>query len=184
MRVLQTRTTHAFIAIAAALLAPAVAKTPLQAQSGPEDRPVIGVAFGGGSALGLAHVGVIRWFEQHHIPIDVVAGTSMGGLVGGAFASGMSSDVLRRFLRAYRKTIDHAYASDDIPAQWAQMNQISVETAKKVLAENFVKEWVLPTSVRPVSLSVEEAVRNKYMAKPMTEEEVQQMFRLVSEFNR
>jgi len=98
VRVLQTRTTHAFIAIAAALLAPAGAKTPLQAQSGPEDRPVIGVAFGGGSALGLAHVGVIRWFEQHHIPIDVVAGTSMGGLVGGAFASGMSSDELRRFL--------------------------------------------------------------------------------------
>jgi len=93
-------------------------------------------------------------------------------------------DVLRGFLRAYRKTIDHAYASDDIPLQWAQMNQISLETAKKVLAENFLKEWVLPTSVRPVTLSVEEAVRNKYMAKPMTEEEVQQMFRPVAEFNR
>ena len=54
-------------------------------------RRTVGVAFGGGSARGFAHVGVIRWFEEHHIPIDFVAGTSMGGLVGGAYASGMSS---------------------------------------------------------------------------------------------
>ena len=56
-----------------------------------EPRPTVGVAFGGGSARGIAHVGVIRWFEEHHIPIDVAAGTSMGGLIGGAFATGMSS---------------------------------------------------------------------------------------------
>jgi NTE family protein len=58
-------------------------------------RPRVGVAFGGGSARGIAHVGVIRWFEEHRIPIDVSAGTSMGGLVGGAFASGMSAEELR-----------------------------------------------------------------------------------------
>lgn len=61
-------------------------------------RPRIGVAFGGGSARGLAHVGVVRWFEEHHIPIDLVAGTSMGGLVGGAFCSGMSADDLTALL--------------------------------------------------------------------------------------
>ncbi|HEX7777959.1 MAG TPA: patatin-like phospholipase family protein, partial [Vicinamibacterales bacterium] len=61
-------------------------------------RPRIGVAFGGGSARGLAHVGVVRWFEEHHIPIDVIAGTSMGGLVGGAIASGMSADELSAML--------------------------------------------------------------------------------------
>ncbi|HEY4132306.1 MAG TPA: patatin-like phospholipase family protein, partial [Gemmatimonadaceae bacterium] len=62
------------------------------------DRPRIGVAFGGGSARGLAHVGVIRWFEEHHIPIDLVAGTSMGGLVGGAYAAGMSAGELSTLL--------------------------------------------------------------------------------------
>ena len=61
-------------------------------------RPTIGVAFGGGSARGIAHVGVIRWFEEHRIPIDVAAGTSMGGLVGGAFASGMNADELQTFI--------------------------------------------------------------------------------------
>ena len=57
--------------------------------------PRVGVAFGGGSARGIAHVGVIKWFEEHHVPIDVGAGTSMGGLIGGAFASGMSAEELR-----------------------------------------------------------------------------------------
>jgi NTE family protein len=61
-------------------------------------RPTVGVAFGGGSARGIAHVGVIRWLEEHRIPIDVAAGTSMGGLIGGAFASGMDAVELEAFI--------------------------------------------------------------------------------------
>lgn len=64
-----------------------------------QERPKVGVAFGGGSARGIAHVGVIRWFEEHHIPIDVAAGTSMGGLIGGAFATGMDAAALQAMLR-------------------------------------------------------------------------------------
>ena len=63
-----------------------------------ETRPTVGVAFGGGSARGIAHVGVIRWFEEHHIPIDVAAGTSMGGLIGGTFATGMNSVEIEEML--------------------------------------------------------------------------------------
>ena len=55
------------------------------------ERPEVGIALSGGSALGLAHIGVIRYFEEHHIPIDKIGGTSMGGLVGGLYASGMDS---------------------------------------------------------------------------------------------
>jgi NTE family protein len=62
--------------------------------------PRVGVAFGGGSARGIAHVGVIKWLEEHRIPIDVAAGTSMGGLVGGAFASGMDAQELQAFVTA------------------------------------------------------------------------------------
>ena len=61
-------------------------------------RPTVGVAFGGGSARGIAHIGVIQWFEEHHVPIDVAAGTSMGGLVGGSFATGMSAAELRTLI--------------------------------------------------------------------------------------
>ena len=62
------------------------------------ERPRLGVAFGGGSARGLAHVGIIAWFEEHHVPIDLVAGTSMGGLIGGGFAAGMSATELRSMI--------------------------------------------------------------------------------------
>lgn len=58
-------------------------------------RPRIGLALGGGSARGLAHVGVLEWLHDHRIPIDAVAGTSMGGLIGGAFAAGMTAEEIR-----------------------------------------------------------------------------------------
>src|SRR5260370_41447632 len=58
-------------------------------------RARIGVALEGGGALGLAHVGVLQWFEDHHIPIDYIAGTSMGGLIGGLYATGKSPAELK-----------------------------------------------------------------------------------------
>ncbi len=61
----------------------------------PSGRPVIGLALEGGGALGLAHIGVLQWFEEHHIPVDRLAGTSMGALVGGLYASGKSPAELR-----------------------------------------------------------------------------------------
>src|ERR1700678_884860 len=64
----------------------------------PAHRPTIGLVLEGGGALGFAHIGVIEWLDQHHIPIDYVAGTSMGGLVGGLYASGESSADLKRFV--------------------------------------------------------------------------------------
>ncbi len=81
--------------------APAAERTvprpaPLPRTSG---RPTVGLALGGGSARGLAHVGVIRWLEEHRVPIDAVAGTSMGGLVGGAYATGMDAGRLDAFVR-------------------------------------------------------------------------------------
>ena len=51
-------------------------------------RPSIGIAFEGGGALGLAHVGVMQWMDDHHVPVDRIAGTSMGALVGALFATG------------------------------------------------------------------------------------------------
>jgi NTE family protein len=87
----------AITAVAMAVLTAGV--THATAQAPPQTpRPRVGVAFGGGSARGLAHVGVLRWFEEHHVPIDLAAGTSMGGLIGGGFASGMSSDELTALL--------------------------------------------------------------------------------------
>ncbi|NQZ54713.1 MAG: patatin-like phospholipase family protein [Piscirickettsiaceae bacterium] len=57
-----------------------------------KERPKIGLALSGGGARGAAHVGVIKVLEELRIPIDYIAGTSMGAVVGGLYASGMSSD--------------------------------------------------------------------------------------------
>jgi NTE family protein len=62
-------------------------------------RPRIGLALEGGGALGLAHVGVLRWLEKNRIPVDVIAGTSMGGLVGGFYATGESPEQIRTTIR-------------------------------------------------------------------------------------
>ncbi|HUE82453.1 MAG TPA: patatin-like phospholipase family protein [Pyrinomonadaceae bacterium] len=54
-----------------------------------KERPRIGLALSGGAARGIAHIGVLNALAEHQIPIDCVAGTSAGSIVGGAFASGM-----------------------------------------------------------------------------------------------
>jgi NTE family protein len=59
------------------------------------ERPKLGLVLEGGGALGLAHIGVITWLEEHRIPVSYVAGTSMGGLVGGIYATGRSPAEVR-----------------------------------------------------------------------------------------
>jgi len=66
------------------------------------DRPTIGIALSGGAARGMAHVGVLRALTENNIPIDCVAGTSAGSLVGGAFATGMSLDQIEQLARYMR----------------------------------------------------------------------------------
>ena len=62
-------------------------------------RPRIGLVLSGGGARGLAHVGVLKALERAHVRIDAIAGTSMGAIVGGLYASGMSADQLESELR-------------------------------------------------------------------------------------
>jgi NTE family protein len=59
-------------------------------------RPLIGLALGGGMARGCAHVGVLRELEKNGIPIDLIAGVSVGSLIGGAYAAGLSPDQIEQ----------------------------------------------------------------------------------------
>src|SRR5436190_5637240 len=61
-------------------------------------RPKIGLALGGGGARGCAHVGILRVLEELHIPVDYIAGTSIGAVVGGLYASGLTPDQIDRAL--------------------------------------------------------------------------------------
>jgi NTE family protein len=63
-------------------------------------RPKLGLVLEGGGALGLAHIGVLQWMEEHRIPVSYVAGTSMGALVGGIYSTGRSPAEIKEVTNA------------------------------------------------------------------------------------
>ena len=65
-----------------------------------DERPRVGLVLGGGGARGAAHIGVLEVLEQLRVPVDCVAGTSMGALVAGAWASGLDPATMRREMAA------------------------------------------------------------------------------------
>jgi NTE family protein len=77
-----------------------------------KNRPKIGLVLSGGGARGLAHIGVLRELERKHIPIDYIAGTSMGSIIGGLYATGMSTEDIEWVVqsidwdRVFRPTTD------------------------------------------------------------------------------
>ena len=64
-------------------------------ESAQKPRPKIGLVLSGGGARGFAHIGVLQWFEEHRIPVDYLAGTSMGGLIGGMYAIGKTPEEMK-----------------------------------------------------------------------------------------
>ena len=62
-------------------------------------RPKVGLVLSGGGAKGAAHIGVLKYIEEIGIPIDYIAGTSMGSIVGGMYALGYSSDEILNIIR-------------------------------------------------------------------------------------
>jgi len=86
--------------------------------------PKICVVLSGGGARGFAHLGVLRYLEEHHIPIHCIAGTSMGAVIGGLYASGMSVNEIEHRISAInlnnvaldivdRKNIPQSLREDD-----------------------------------------------------------------------
>ena len=71
---------------------------PAPAPGAPPHRPRIGLVLSGGGARGVTHLGVLKELERLHVPIDCIAGTSMGAVVGGLYASGMGTDEIEKVL--------------------------------------------------------------------------------------
>jgi len=105
------------VLVVALVIAVPAAGAPGPAAPDPARVPRIGLALGGGGAKGIAHVGVIRVLDELRIPIDCVAGTSMGALVGAAFAGGMPPAELERETQAvdWAKTVGGKGKRDKIP---------------------------------------------------------------------
>ena len=76
----------------------------------------LGLVLEGGGALGLAHIGVIQWLEEHRIPVSYIAGTSMGGLVGGVYATGRNASEVRALVKGinWDQVVSGQTAFDDL----------------------------------------------------------------------
>jgi NTE family protein len=89
------------VAVAAAFIFFIVVPILAQGHAAPAEpaksRPQIGLALSGGGALGLVEIGVIEWMEENHIPVDRIAGTSMGGIIGAMYATGMTAAEIKTF---------------------------------------------------------------------------------------
>lgn len=136
------------ISIFLVLLYLAVTAVPLGAQS-------VGVVMSGGGAKGLSHIGVIKALEENGIPIDYISGTSIGSIVGGLYAIGLSPDDMIALMktdefRAWytgdgeREFFTYLYSGYPTPA----MVNLHLKRDEKALAEGKRKmKFSLPTSL-------------------------------------
>lgn len=83
-----------------------------------KERKTMALALGGGGVRGAAHIGVLRVFEQEHIPVDYIVGNSMGAIIGGSYAAGVPLDKLEDYglSRKMRKAYLPGWASRFIAA--------------------------------------------------------------------
>ncbi|MGB5257108.1 MAG: patatin-like phospholipase family protein, partial [Woeseiaceae bacterium] len=89
----------------------AQADTAVEQHAAHGERPRVGLVLGGGGARGAAHIGVLKELERLRIPVDVITGTSMGAIVGGLYASGMTAAELEDLVGS----LDWAGALSDKP---------------------------------------------------------------------
>jgi NTE family protein len=117
-------------------------------------RKRIGLALGGGGARGLAHIGVLRALEKEEIPIDLMVGTSIGALVGGAYASGSRSDALQKKVDEYLNSTE--FQSSTIKAFEAVHAKGEVSLAHKIQTYLRNHFYLIQAMFRPGILSNED----------------------------
>ncbi len=83
----------------------------------PTRRPVIGLALGGGGAEAMTEIGVLQWFEEHRVPVDVIAGTSMGSIIAALYSTGKTPEEMEAIMSG--KTIESVFR---IQADFAARN--------------------------------------------------------------
>ncbi|KPK05973.1 MAG: hypothetical protein AMJ64_10440 [Betaproteobacteria bacterium SG8_39] len=104
---------------------PADAREARTAAAQKSQRPRIALALGGGGAMGAAHIGVIKVLEELRVPVDCIAGTSMGAVVGAAYATGLDAAALDRIMTSvsWKDTFKSA-PREDIPVRRKQLDSI------------------------------------------------------------
>lgn len=123
-----------FFLLLVAVVHAAIASTSASQEHLPE-RPKIGLALCGGGAKGTAHIGVLRVLEKAGIPIDYIAGTSMGGIIGGLYSIGYTADQLDSIVRG----IDWNFLLSDRKRREAQNLQERNRSERYIISRSFGK---------------------------------------------
>jgi len=95
----------------------------------------VGLALGGGGVRGFSHVGVLKILEQEDIRIDLIAGTSAGALIGGAYASGLDSREIQRRIETYISS--PAFNGSTLKSLGMAVNPVKKNRVEKIV--HFVK---------------------------------------------
>jgi NTE family protein len=136
-----------------------------QAATDTSDRPRVGLVLGGGGARGAAHIGVLKELERMRIPIDAIAGTSMGAIVGGLYATGMTADELEELVGS----LDWAAGLSDTPtrdglsfrrkqddAQYPMSFELGYRDGELLLPQGAIQGQSLDLILRELTLSASE----------------------------
>lgn len=127
-------------------------------------RPQIGLALGSGASRGMAHLGVLKVFEDEGVPIDVIAGTSIGSVLGALYASGSDLDLLIKMLNHFKQQL---YIDLAMP-KWGLLKGKKIENLLKLLTKgmNF-EDLNIPLYV--VAVDIEEGKEAVFCKGPVYE---------------
>jgi NTE family protein len=142
----------------------AAVPAPQAGPSGAHGRPRVALALAGGGARGGAHIGVLKVLEELRVPVDCIAGTSMGALVGGGYASGMPAAEIEQFVTHvdWKSVVGGVGSRQFEPAEQKRFNDTSgsVELGLK-------GGRIIPPSGLIASSRIEDVLRG-YVAKART----------------
>jgi len=126
-------------------------------------KPKIGLALGAGGARGLAHIGVIQVLEEHRISVDMVAGSSIGSLVGALYAMGHDGNTLARFAQLCREKFFYDFTVSKMGI--IQGNKIK-ELLSLITQRKRIEELPIPLAIVATNLTNGEKVlfREGYVA--------------------
>jgi NTE family protein len=133
------------------------------AERGAPARPRVGLVLSGGGARGAAHIGVLKMLDELHVPVDVIAGTSMGAVVGGLYASGMSGEQIQHALasldwqaafrdRPPRTELDYRRKEED--RQYLVNLPVGIQGKRLVIPKGLVQGQMLTETLRQLTLPV------------------------------
>ena len=121
----------------------------------------VALVLGGGGARGLAHIGVLRALAEHGVPIDMVAGTSFGALVGGLYASGLRVEAIERAVRTVNKTFIAKVLSPSLTTSGLVKGDRVRHYLKSLIGDACIEHFAIPFAAIATDLgSGEELVLN------------------------